>query len=75
MILLLEILIDGEVLEIAIPVTFPPAPVELSPVIVLLDIANEVAVLTVDPILTPVIAPWFVIELMVLFESEETPFK
>ena len=70
------ILITVEVLEVVIPVTAPPVPVETNPVIVLPLTVSKVAKLALEPKETPVIEPRPVILVIVLFESdEEAPFQ
>src|SRR4051812_4346726 len=75
LIMLLLILMTGEVFEHVIPITVPPAPVELRLAMVLPDIVTVVAVLTVEPIVTPVIAPCPLIFVTVLLDKLETPFQ
>jgi hypothetical protein len=73
--LLPVITMDVEVFEHVIPVTFPPVPVEDKLLIVLFEIVTSVAVLTVDPIVIPVIFPWLLILVTVFVERLEVPVQ
>ncbi len=72
-IVLLVIFITGEVFELLIPVTLPPVDERL--LMMLLEMLSDVAVLTVDPMVIPVIFPPPVIFVTVLLESTDTPFR
>ena len=67
--------IPAEVDEQLIPVTAPPVPVELSPVIVLPETVMDVALFEVEPMLMPVTEDCPVMFETVLFDSVVTPFQ
>ena len=69
------IVIAGEVFPQVRPVTLPPVPVEDNALMILLAILNVVAVLIVEPMVTPVIAACPVMPLMVLVEKVEAKFQ
>ena len=66
-----DIVMTGDVLELVIPVTLPPVPVDDKFVMVLLDTVNGLPLLPELPKLIPVIAPCPVILFMVFVETEE----
>ena len=69
LIVLLLMFTTGDVFALLRPMTAPPVPVEESPVMVLPVTVRGFAVFPEDPMLRPVMAPWPVIEVIVLFES------
>ena len=70
-----EKLMPEEVFEQTIPATLPPVPVEDKLLIVLEATVMDVAVLTADPIVIPVIAACPVILVTVFDERLDTPFQ
>ena len=75
LIVLLLIFTTGDVFELVIPVTAPPAPVEIKLLIMLEEIVAGLAVLTEEPIVIPVIAPCPVILVIVFVERLDAPFQ
>ena len=69
------IVIAGEVFPQVRPVTLPPVPVEDNALMILLAILKVVAVLIVEPMVTPVIVLCPVTPLMVLVEKVEAKFQ
>jgi hypothetical protein len=71
----LIVIVVGEIFPQVRPVTFPPVPVDDKALMVLLVILKVVAVLTVDPMVTPVIVLWPVMPVMMLLEKFEAKFQ
>ena len=69
------ILISVDVFELLIPFTAPPVPDEVKPEKVFPLIVIDVAVLTVEPIVKPVMAPCPAMLVTVLLDRLETPFQ
>jgi hypothetical protein len=74
-IVLLDMVMLPEVFESEIPVTVPPVPVDVKPVIWLLETASEAAELVVADRVNPVMVEVPVILLTVLFDMEEIPIQ